>query len=219
MFKPEATELSELAAGAVYAATLFKVSDRESYLQANERREWCNERSGQAEAFMRPRIQEADKHHKSLVADLRKLKDPFDEGAKIYKGKMIAFEEEQKAIRDREQAKLDLEAKQKEEEERLELASLLEQAGAKDAADELLDRPVNPRPAVLPPATPKVDGFSYRTQYSAEVIDFGALIQAVCAGKVPIEVLLPNQLFLNQQARALKGALNYPGVKVVEKKV
>jgi hypothetical protein len=44
-----------------------------------------------------------------------------------------------------------------------------------------------------------------------------ALVKAVAAGTVPIQALEANTVFLNGQARMLKAALAYPGVKAIER--
>lgn len=69
-------------------------------------------------------------------------------------------------------------------------------------------------PAVEAPA--KVTGISGRVNYSAEVTDLLALVQAVAAGTAPIECLQADAKFLGAQARAFKKAGQlYPGVMAV----
>lgn len=69
-------------------------------------------------------------------------------------------------------------------------------------------------PAVEAPA--KVTGISGRINYSAEVTDLLALVQAVAAGTAPIECLQADAKFLGAQARAFKKAGQlYPGVMAV----
>jgi hypothetical protein len=63
--------------------------------------------------------------------------------------------------------------------------------------------------------TPRISGLSTRLTWHAEIVDWTALIRAVAEGHVPEVVLLPNLVVLNAQARALKTALDYPGVRVV----
>lgn len=67
-------------------------------------------------------------------------------------------------------------------------------------------------------AAPEAVGISYRTTYSAEVIDLKALLAGVLAGTVPAEAVMANEKFLGASARALKTAMNWPGVRVVAKK-
>lgn len=66
-------------------------------------------------------------------------------------------------------------------------------------------------PAVAAPA--KVTGIAGRVTYSAEVVDLMALIQAVAAGKAPIQAIAADEKFLGAQARAFKSPGDlYPGV-------
>lgn len=69
-------------------------------------------------------------------------------------------------------------------------------------------------PATAPTQT-KVAGISMRDVWGAEVTDLKALVQAVAAGTVPLEAIAADIKFLGNQARALKGNLNYPGVRAV----
>jgi hypothetical protein len=64
-------------------------------------------------------------------------------------------------------------------------------------------------------APAEAEGISYRTSYRAEVVDLGALCAAVLAGQAPAECILANEKFLGATARALKTAMNWPGVRVV----
>ena len=57
---------------------------------------------------------------------------------------------------------------------------------------------------------PRVAGVTKRVTYSARVVDFAAL---VASGR--LELLLPNQTALDAMARALKGAVQIPGVEIV----
>ena len=71
---------------------------------------------------------------------------------------------------------------------------------------------------VVVEAAPEAQGISYRTTYSAEVTDLKALLAGVLEGRVPAEAVMPNEKFLGASARALKSAMNWPGVRVVAKK-
>lgn len=56
---------------------------------------------------------------------------------------------------------------------------------------------------------------TYATNYRAEVTDLVALIKAIIAGKVPVQAVVANQTFLDNQATQFKTALEWPGVQVV----
>lgn len=77
---------------------------------------------------------------------------------------------------------------------------------------------VVPPPAVPLPLPPVVKGLTTKSYWRAEVTDFAALVTACAAGEVPLEALQANQTMLGQTARALKGAMKWPGVRVWEDK-
>jgi hypothetical protein len=64
--------------------------------------------------------------------------------------------------------------------------------------------------------TAKVSGISKRVTYAAQVDSLAELIKAVAEGKVPVEAIMVNDKFLNQQARAFaKPGQLYPGVRII----
>jgi len=67
------------------------------------------------------------------------------------------------------------------------------------------------------PQVAKVKGFSVTEIWSANVVDFMALVKAVAAGKQPSELLLPNQSALDDLAKAHTSNLAVPGVLAVKK--
>jgi hypothetical protein len=57
---------------------------------------------------------------------------------------------------------------------------------------------------------------STRVTFKAVVLDKLELVKAVAAGIVPLNALDANMPFLNNQARAMRQTMAYPGVKVEE---
>jgi hypothetical protein len=216
--------LTDLEAWKAYAknalaeAEAFQVTSDQDYLLGGEIRKRDMERAAAIKALLNPGCKLADKLHKDLVKDRDEAAGPLEEAATIRKSKCIAWENERDRLRQIEQARLDLEAKKKAEEQALELASMLEAAGAKEAAEQVIAEPVQVVPTILP-STPKIQGFSKRRIYSAEVVDRGALLSAIQAGLVPQEAWQPDMQFLNKQAGALKEALVWPGVRVSYREV
>lgn len=64
--------------------------------------------------------------------------------------------------------------------------------------------------------TAKVAGVRSTMNYRCEVLSAAELIAAVIAGTVEPEALIPNEVYLNQQARQLKEAFQYPGCRLVK---
>ena len=86
----------------------------------------------------------------------------------------------------------------------------------------MLSEPVVPLP---PPVSatpkPKVAGVSSRVLYSTELQDIDKLIDAAAAtpkGSVERQLLAYNQRAADQLAKATKGQVNFPGVKVVTRR-
>lgn len=64
----------------------------------------------------------------------------------------------------------------------------------------------------------KAEGTSIREAWKAEVTDMAAFVAHVAAHPDLVRLLKVDQTALNQQARALKDALHYPGVRVYTEK-
>lgn len=117
-------------------------------------------------------------------------------------------EEADKARRAAEAREAELRAKADAEEDQAKADRLRAYADAQAAKAESIIAPTLAGPA-------KVAGISSTERWSAEVTDLKALLQGVIDGRIPAEAVEPNMPYLNQVARALKGSLNYPGVRAV----
>jgi hypothetical protein len=124
---PESTELKAEAMGALERANVFKVVNNETLTAAGELRNDFVERGKKLDAIFDPGIGQAHALHKHLLATKAACADPYTNGAKIIKGKMIAYEEEQRRLRAIEQARLDLLERRKAEEERIAAAKALQE--------------------------------------------------------------------------------------------
>lgn len=182
---------------------------------------------------------------KTTIAQRTRLEAHAKAAERVIKDRMAAFEREQDRIRReaeekarQERARLEAEEKARVEaerqrlrkeadEKRLQEALAAEQRGDTQAAEKLLEAPVvvptvAPRPVFVPPApavaVPKVEGVSFRDEWSAEVFDLLALVQAVAAGTQPLHLVKADQVALNAIARSLRDSMNIPGVKADKKR-
>ena len=144
------------------------------------------------------------------------IKEQLDAEERRLKNLAAAFEDEQEKKRRETEAALQKQIQEQERAQRDVDAMLAEDEGRPAEADAIRDAP-----STVPPVTvakdrfvPKVAGASRRETWKAECLDLAELAKAVVAGTVPVQAIQPDQTFLNQQARALKSALNYPGVRV-----
>lgn len=173
-------------------------------------------------------VKSANKLHKDLVAKKAKFYNPTEAGVKAAKKLMSDFEEEQEKIRLADQKRLEDIAKKEAEDRLLQEAEEAEAeakrngATPQEAAQEaeaIISEPIRVAPVVLQKTTPKVQGVVFREIWKAQVFDLRALVNAVAAGKAPIQVLRADEVFLGQQARSLKSALNLPGVRSYSERV
>lgn len=98
---------------------------------------------------------------------------------------------------------------------RMEQAAETERQRLQAAEASRLAAETMPTAPVVHMASPKVAGVSTREVWSAEVTDKLALIQAVAAGEAPAELLEVSMVTANKLAKALKGGMNYAGLKAV----
>lgn len=147
----------------------------------------------------------------------RPMLDSLNAAEALVKKAMITFDQEQEKARRiaeaaaaekarKEQEKLNARAAKAEEKGQVEKAAALQEQAAT-----VIAMPVHVA------AAPKVSGVSTRTNYSAEVTDLRALLQAVIDGKAPINAVCADMKFLNAQAKALKDNFEgmYAGCKLL----
>lgn len=163
--------------------------------------------------------------HRALVAERNSADAPLTSAERLIKDKLVAWDTEQERIRKAEQLRLAELARQQEESRRLAEAAAMEREAAatgdvllRQEAEALISEPVDVPVVQVESATPKVDGLSYRTTYSATVVDMLALVNFCASNHQHLELLLPNTTALNIMARALKQGLSIPGVRVVVKR-
>lgn len=186
--------------------------------------------------FFRGDIDKAHELHKSLLAKMKQVEAKPIEVEAACKNLLTAWQvAEQARIR-----KAQEEADRKAQEEANRTARLqaieaarLAAAEAKAAGDkkaaELARKEAEaikagtvqivaaPVASVAVESATKLEGASLRETWSAEVTDLAALCKAVGAGKVGTEYVEANMTALNGVARATKGGVMIPGVKMVKK--
>jgi hypothetical protein len=157
----------------------------------------------------------------------------LEEAERTYKRSMISYQGQKEAERREAQRKLDEAAEKERQRKEREAAKLRSEAEAAAAAgkaeraavlEQRADVAQETAASVVAPTVqaepPRTAGIATREVWSAVVVDFKALVGAVAAGTVPLLALEPSSKFLNQQAKACKRELNYPGVSaVVEKSI
>lgn len=172
---------------------------------------------------------------KAIDEKRAEMKRPFDEGSRevqaffkprldaltttegAIKRAMIKFDDEQERIA-RENAAKEAERVRKEQEALVAKAEKLEARGKSEQAEAVRENAAAIVTAPVAVAEPiKTAGTSWRVTYSAKVTDLSALVKAVAEGRVPLNVLAPDQKVLDGMAKALKESFKgmYPGVELV----
>ena len=198
----------------------FIVTSNEQYAKGEEFMATCKTLETDIHNTFDPICDKAFQAHKEAVAQRKKYLDPLEEGRKILKQKMIAYQNECERIRREEQRRLEAEARKRAEEDALALAAEAEAEGDSEAAEAIIAAPLDVAPVMAQKVAPAPSRLTAgRSVWSAELVNMQALVKAVAEGKQPITLLLPNQVALNKLASALKQSMNVPGVKAVEKRV
>jgi hypothetical protein len=200
------------------ALAIQKITSNEQYELACEKGRAIAALDKKIEEFFKRMKDPAYAAWKAVCNEENNARGPLQTAKTHYSGIIGSYLQEKERERQQEQLRLEAEARKKEEDARVAEAAALELEGKQEEAEEVL----NTKPAFIPtPVAPKmvqkVAGVSGRTNWSAEVTDFKALVDAVSQGKAPILALQPNETFLNDQARSMKSLLSYPGVVAKDK--
>lgn len=210
----EANAIALEASETLVIAQGFRVSTVTQYEEAGAKLKGIKGLLARIDAVFDPHIKRAHDAHKALVAEKKEHQSPLQTAEALLKRSILGFQQEE------ERKRLELEAKAQEEarkeREKLEAkAAKLAAKGKTEQAEAVAATAAAVVAPIIAPTTPKVAGISMRTTYRAEVVSLMDLVKAVAAGTVPLNALQANQVFLNNQARAMRETLAYPGVKAV----
>lgn len=158
----------------------------------------------QVEAFFRPNIDAAHKAHKTALAQLQVFTVPLGRCKEIARRKAINYRDECERERQRKAAELRERARQEEEARIIAEAEQLEREGHKEAADEVIQRPVNTPPIAVAATVPSATGMRYRKVYKGYVVKKSIL---------PEEYWEPDMKKINAHGRSLGAQAKIDGVE------
>jgi len=206
---PEVQEVTAIALRVPdQAMAIPAIKSAEDYIRAGEILISLKEIRKKIEATFKPIKQRIDAAKKEVLDQERAADAPLKRAEDYLKPMIRSYDDEQDSIRRERERRLLEQGKRREEEERLAAAL------AAEAAQVIISEEVYVPPVVLPKATPQVQGLSFRENWKYQVVSLIDLVRAIGAGNVPLSAIRENDVFLGQQARAMKSALNYPGVRV-----
>ena len=207
-------ELVQETSNALAVAKDFKVTSQDHYIASADRLKAIKALSKKLDDTFDPHIKRAFDNHRALVAEKKQHQQPLLDAEGYVKRAVLGYQQEQERIRREAEAKAQEEARK--ERERLEAqAAKAAEKGKVEKSEALQAQAAAVVAPILAPTLPKIAGLSTRITYRAEVVGKLELVKAVVAGLVPLNALDPNMTFLNQQARAMREDLTYPGVRVV----
>src|SRR3990167_1390814 len=188
-------------------ATALMITDVPSYARACAFLLDIKAVQKELDATFDPIINKQFQAHREAVAQKKRHEQPLLRAEQIIKPRIAAYRDEQERTR-------------RIAEQRANEAAQLQEALDAEALGDApqMEAVLNGQGVVnvcVPSIVPNVSGIVSRELWSADVTDFLSLVKAVASGQVPLPCLLPNQSALNQQARALKQDMKYPGVKAV----
>jgi len=193
---------------AVTITTAAEYEDAAAFLQR------IKGRSKELDDLRRSMTRPLDDTKKRIMALFERPMSLLANAEATIKRSVLHYRAEQERIRAEEEARLREKAR-KEQERLLARAERAAAAGKDEMAEALEDQAALVPAPIVVSDTPRISGLSTRQTWHAEVTDKMALIRAVAEGHVPDIVLVPDMTILNAQARSLKNALDYPGVKAV----
>lgn len=209
----ETQAIQQEATNALSVAKDYKITSNADYLKSAGMLQGIKALLKKIDDTFDSHIKRAFDAHRALVAEKKTHQATPLEAEQIIKRAVLGYQQEQEQERRRVEAKAQEEARK--EREKLEArAAKAAAAGKTEKAEALQQSAAAVVTPIIAPTTPKVSGISTRITYKATVIDKLELVKAVAAGTVPLNALDCNMPFLNNQARAMKETLAYPGVKV-----
>jgi hypothetical protein len=196
-------------------ADALVITDKPSYENAREFLLTIKDRQKKLDETFDPIIKKAHQTHSEAVAQKRRFSDPLKLAETALKNRISAFLISEETKRKAEENRLRLIAEKEAEERRLADALAAEAEGDLEEAEAILDEvPAFVPPPIVSRTVQTGNGIIERETWHFQVDNLKALVGAVSAGKIPLNAILANTVFLGQQARSLKGSMDYPGVKV-----
>jgi hypothetical protein len=209
------TRLTERASARIEEARAFEVTNAERYTRAAEELLAIKALRGEVDAVFDPIIADANKAHKTAIAQKAKVDSPLAEAEALYKSKMAAYEIEQRRLQQEE------ERRRRQEAERLaafDREREIEDAEAQGAMAEevkvMAEAPLEVAPVIVTPAVPRVAGISSSQLWKWEVTDKQKLDRFIASNPLYSNLTVPNAVAIGGMARSLKSAMKIPGIKV-----
>ncbi len=213
---PDAGALATEQNTIVAQANALTITNDQEYLAACEQVSGWAKFKARVEAFFRDDCDRSYKLWQSLTGKRKAIIDPVEQAVRIAGAKVSAYEAAKRAVAEQEARQRAEAARKMEEEQKLQEAIALDQAGLKDVAKQVLDEPVTTPALSAAPATPKFAGKSSSTKYDAKVVDLKALLVYILAHPEDMNLVEVNTQALRKRAEYQKDSFALAGCELVK---
>ncbi|MFI5304320.1 MAG: hypothetical protein ACHQYP_05925 [Nitrospiria bacterium] len=202
--KPEAAEM---------ALTLYKqarsltINNSDDYAFAGQFLLSLKDQRKEIVAFFRPLKQKQDEAKKAILDREKESLKPLEDAEALVSPAMMRWKREQDRIAEEEARRLQAEARKREEERKLAEALQAEQEGDQEAAEAIIQEPIEAPVIRVQSAAPKISGLTERKTWTYEIEN---------EAEIPRIWLMVDTVKLGAFVRNDKGKTKIPGIKVRE---
>lgn len=157
--------------------------------------------------FFKPLKQKADEAKKAILDREKESLKPLDDAESIISPAMMSWKREEDRKAEEEARRLQEEARKREEERKLAEALQAEQEGDKEAAQAIIEEPIEAPVIRVQSAAPKISGLTERKTWTFSIEN---------EADIPRLWLMVDTVKLGAFVRSDKGKTKIPGVKVWE---
>lgn len=202
-------EFTSAASAAIATAHNLTITSEEDLRVAANLMDGFKKAKKSVEDFFKPMKDKAHQAHKEICARETDLLTPYKEADTAVKGKVTAYNAEQRRLADIEAARIRA-AQGKESRRLMDEAEKAETNGNVAEAESLLKQAVITETIKTPVRQAKVAGISYRVAYNIEITDEAAVPCTVSGVTIrPID-----ESAIKKLAQLAKGAITIPGIKI-----
>lgn len=191
---PETSQIEGETTALVARLNEFAIQTDEDYQLAGDHLKLIKVTLSKIDEVFDPIIKAAHATHKSAIERKKFVSSPVEELNRNLRRLAGDYALRKEREREAEERKVREEARRLEEERLLAEAEDLEEAGQHDAAEAILEQPVQVAPVVTPAATPKVDGVSTRKTYTFRVTN---------PARIKAAFLMPDEKRIGQIVRSM----------------
>ncbi len=206
-------EAQTMMAPLLERAKAIQVVDEATFREATEAVVQCKRAARWVEENFGDARKAAHEAWKAITKAITRLTEPIEGAATTFSRKANGWREAENRRIEAEARKAEEAARKKADEEKLAIAADLDANGLHDAADRVLEEPTIVAPPVVR-EVPKVEGATFKENWTWELTDKVALVKAIAEGKLSADLLEVARGPMTALVKATKGKVVIAGVRV-----